>query len=166
MQQVYGDSAFSCSVVLRWYRRFSKERRSWRIMCVLVGHKPFELNARLVAISARANRSQSVDDLAATVGISYGKHYKMLTDDLNLSRVTHHSVSSILNPDQRDNCMKISGDLISDADDVPTFLNRIVTGDETWCILYDPHLKRQSATWRTPISSRQKNLRKTGQKAR
>ncbi|KAJ4445723.1 hypothetical protein ANN_12408 [Periplaneta americana] len=84
-----------------------------------------------VATLVRANRSQSVDDIAATVGVSHGTCYKILSDDLNMSRVTQHSVPRILSQDQRDDRMTICGDLISSADDDPTFLNRIITGDET-----------------------------------
>ena len=73
------------------------------------------------------NRSQSVDVLAAAVGVSHGKCYKILTDDLNMSRVIQHSVPRILTQDQRDDPMTICGDVISSADDDPTFLNWIVT---------------------------------------
>ena len=90
----------------------------------------------------RAKRYQSADDLVAAVGVSHGTCYKILTDDLNMSRVTQHSVPRILTQDQRDDRMTICGDLISCANDDPTFLNLIITGDETWCFLYDPQLKR------------------------
>ena len=89
------------------------------------------------ALPVRTNRFQSVDDLAAAVGVNHGASYKILTDDLNMSHVTQHSVPHILTQDQHDDSMMIYGDLISSADDDPTFLNRIITGDETWCFLYD-----------------------------
>ena len=104
----------------------------------------------------RANRSHSVDDLAAAVRVSHGTFYKILTDDLNMSRVTQHSVPRVLTQDQRDDRMAICGDLISSADDDPTFVNRIKTGGDTWCFLYDQQLKRESATWITPVLPRQK----------
>jgi hypothetical protein len=47
-------------------------------------------------------------------------------------------------------------DLIDSADKNGMFVNWIITGDETWCFLYDPQLKRQSATWKSPSSSRKK----------
>ena len=120
-----------------------------------------------VVMLVRANRSQSVDDLAAAVRVSHGTCYRILTDDLNMSRVTQHSVPRVLAQDQRDDRMAICGDLISSTDDDPTFLNRIITGGDTWCFLYDPQLKRGSATWITPVSPRQKKKRYTaGQKAR
>jgi hypothetical protein len=40
-----------------------------------------------VAMLVHANHSESVDDIAAAVGISYGMCHKILTDDLNKSRV-------------------------------------------------------------------------------
>ena len=109
-----------------------------------------------VAMLVRANRFQSVDVLAAAVvGVSHGTCYKILTDDLNMSHVTQHNVVSILTQDQGDDRMTFCCDLISSADNDPTFLNRIITGDETWCFLYDPQLKRQSAIWKTPGKRRQ-----------
>jgi hypothetical protein len=55
--------------------------------------------------------------------------------------------------------MSVCGDLIDSADKDGTFLNRFITGDKTWCFLYDPQLKRQSATWKLPSSPRKKKLR-------
>ncbi|KAJ4437672.1 hypothetical protein ANN_17817 [Periplaneta americana] len=168
MQQVYGEDAVSRSVVFRWHRRFLQGRdsleddvRTGRPQTIRTERKIQE-----VATLVRANCSQSVDDIEATVGVSHGTCYKILSDDLNMSRVTQHSVPRILSQDQRDDRMTICGDLISSADDEPTFLNRIITGDETWCFLYDPQLKRQSATWKTPLSPRQKKPRQDRSKGK
>ncbi|KAJ4436457.1 hypothetical protein ANN_19090 [Periplaneta americana] len=161
MQQVYGEDAVSRSVVFRWHRRFLQGRDSLEDD-VRTGRPqtiPTERKIQEVATLVRANRSHSVDDTAATVGVSHGTCYKILSDDLNMYRVTQHSVPRILSQDQRDDRMTICGDFISSADDDPTFLNRIITGDETWCFLYDPQLKRQSATWKTPLSPGQKKPR-------
>ena len=135
-----------------------------RMMCVLVGRKLFELNTRLKKLECLicANHSQSVDDLAATVGVSHVTCYKILTDDMKISRVTQNSVPCILTQDQRDDRMTFSSDLVSSADD-QTFLNRIIAGDEAWCLLYDPQLKRH------PLSGEHQyrhNRDKTGKKAR
>ena len=99
-----------------------------------------------IAMLVRANRSQSVDDLAAAVGVSHGTCYKILTVDLYMSRITQYSVPRILTQDQRDDRLAICGDMISSSDDDLTFLNRIITGDKRWCFVYDSQLKRQSAT--------------------
>ena len=95
-------------------------------MCILVGHKQFELNTRLKRLQCWCMQTPP-----------------------NSSTVC----PCILTQDQRDDLMTICGDLISSADYDPTFLNRIITGDKTWCFLYDLQLKRQSATWKMPVSS-------------
>ena len=126
MQQVYGDDALSCSVVFRWHQRFSQGRCSLEDD-VLTGRPQTvrtERKIEEVAILVRASCSLSVDYLAAAVEVSHGTCYKILTNDLNMSRVTQHSVPHILTQDQRDDRMTICGDLISSAD--PTFLNRII----------------------------------------
>jgi len=44
--------------------------------------------------------------------------------------------------------MSISSDLIDMADKDNKFLNNIITGDATWCFLYDPQTKQQSYEWK------------------
>ena len=61
-----------------------------------------------VAMLMRAKRSQSVDDLAAAVGVILGTCYKIRTDDLNRC-VTQHSVQLIVTQDQRDDRMTLCG---------------------------------------------------------
>jgi hypothetical protein len=39
------------------------------------------------------------------------------------------------------------------------FLNKIITGDETWCFAYDPETKRQSSEWVGETSPRLKKLK-------
>lgn len=94
IKQVYGDEAFGRSAVFKWHQRFAQGRdsledddRSGRPKAVRTERKIEE-----VATLVRANRSQSVDDIAAAVGISHGTCHKILTDDLSMSCVSkHHS---------------------------------------------------------------------------
>jgi hypothetical protein len=78
-----------------------------------------------------------VDEITAAAGISHGTCRRSLCDDLNMSRVTQHSVPHVLTQDQHDDRMSICSDLINSANKDGTFLNWIITGDETWCFLYD-----------------------------
>jgi hypothetical protein len=83
-----------------------------------------------VATLVHANRSQTVGEIAAAAGISHGTCHNILSDDLNMSRVTQHSVPRVLTQDQRDDRRSICSDMIDSADKDGTFLNRIITGDE------------------------------------
>ena len=120
MQEVYSGDALSRSGTY-----VSRERMSLEddVRIGLPQTVRTELYIEQVAMLVRANRSQSVHDLAACVRVSHGTFYKILTDDLNMSRVTQHSVPRILTQDQRDDCMAICGDLISNADHDPIFHN-------------------------------------------
>ena len=53
-----------------------------------------------------------------------------------------------LTDEQREERQLISGDRV---DQDPTLLQRVITGDEMWCFLYDPQLKRQSSHGNHPI---------------
>jgi hypothetical protein len=48
--------------------------------------------------------------------------------------------------------MSIAGDLIGTADKGNKVHNNTITGDETWCFLYDPQMKLQSLEWKSPSS--------------
>jgi hypothetical protein len=80
----------------------------------------------------RAHRSRTVDGVAA--GISSGTRHR----NLNVFRVVQHSVPRVLTQNQRYDRVSICGELIDIADEEGMFLNRTVTGGETWCFLYGP----------------------------
>jgi hypothetical protein len=71
-----------------------------------------------------------VDEIAAAAGISHGTCHKILSDDLNMSRVTRHSVPCVLTQDQHDDCMSICCYLVNSAGKNWMFFNWIIRGDE------------------------------------
>jgi hypothetical protein len=91
IKQAYGEEALGHSAVFKWHKRFAQGRNSWEDD----GHtgRPRTVRTELViqeiATLVRANSSQMVDEIAA--GISHGTSYKLLSDDLNMSRITQHS---------------------------------------------------------------------------
>jgi histone-lysine N-methyltransferase SETMAR len=159
IKQAYGEEALGYNAVFKWHRHFAQgrdsledEHTSWPRMVRT------ELKIREVATLVHANHSQMVGEIAAAAGINHSACHKTLSDDQNMSHITQHSVPCILTQDQRDDCISICSDLIDGTDKDGTFLNRIITGDETWCSLYDPQLKQQLATWKSPSSPRKKKL--------
>jgi hypothetical protein len=89
-----------------------------------------ELKIQEVATLVHASRPQMVDEIAAGAGISHGTCHKILSDDLNMSHVTQHSVQRVLMQDECDDCKSIYSDQIDTAGKDGTFLNQIITGDE------------------------------------
>ena len=65
--------------------------------------------------------------------------------DLGMHRVAARFVPKLLNSDQKPLRVEICHDVLLKWDDDPSFLSRIITGDETWVYGYDPQTKQQSS---------------------
>ncbi|KAG8225703.1 hypothetical protein J437_LFUL001736 [Ladona fulva] len=66
------------------------------------------------------------------------------TVDLKPFKKTKHLVHENLSTEQKEERMLLSGNNITTLDADPTLLDRLITGDKTWCYLYDPQSKQQS----------------------
>jgi hypothetical protein len=95
-----------------------------------------ELKIQEAATLVRSNSSQTVDEIGAAAGTSHGSCHKILSDDLNMSHVTHHSVPRV---HQRDDSMSICGDPIVSAEKYGTFLNHIIqeTKHGVFCTIHN-----------------------------
>jgi hypothetical protein len=56
----------------------------------------------------------------------------------------------LITPDQKHQRAASSVEFIEMIDDGRNVLKRTVTGDESWCFMYDPETKSQNATWLSP----------------
>jgi hypothetical protein len=66
----------------------------------------------------RANCSQTVDKFTAAAEATWISHdtcHKIVSEDMNMSRVTQHSVPRVLTQGQLGDGMRISDDLIDNA---------------------------------------------------
>jgi hypothetical protein len=69
-------------------------------------------------------------------------------EDLGKRMLCARFVPHSLTPEQREDRVTSYQDIIAMADgDNTFFLNKIITGDETWCFAYDPKTKRQVSEW-------------------
>jgi len=84
----------------------------------------------------------TIVDLEQEFGISHGS---ILSDDLKMRRVSAKFVPRQLTTDQMESRMMVNGDLFEKSTQDPTFLTKIVTGDESWVFASDPETKMQSA---------------------
>ena len=82
-----------------------------------------------------------------------------MSDDLEVRRVSAKFVPRQLTTDRKECRMMVAGDLFEKSTQDPTFLTKMVTGDESWVFAYDPETKMQSAEWHTASSPRQKKSR-------
>jgi len=95
--------------------------------------------------------------LADEVNIGKDTARKIVVEDLRKRKICSNFVPHSLTPEQKDQRTAACRDLIAIADSNPDFFKKIVTGDETWCLAYDPTTKRQSTAWGGESSPRPKN---------
>ena len=105
------------------------------------------------------DRRLRVQEIVAEVGISTGSVHSILTENLNLRRVSAKFVPKLLMEQQKELRKKISEDMLDLANHDPEFIKTIITGDETWVCGYDPETKFQSSQWKHPKSPRPKKAR-------
>jgi histone-lysine N-methyltransferase SETMAR len=99
--------------------------------------------------------------VTAEVGLSVGSVHAVLKEDLRMRRVCAKSVPRLLSDDQMECRKAIAGDLFEQSTQDPSFLGKVVIGDESWVFGYDPEIRMQSSEWHTSSSPRPKESRAT-----
>jgi hypothetical protein len=66
-----------------------------------------------------------------------------------------------LTPEQKEHHVAICQELRQRAVDDPSFMLRVITGDESWVYGYDLKTKQQSSQWKSPESPRTKKARQS-----
>ena len=106
-----------------------------------------------------ADRRLTIREVAENVGIAFGRCQKILTEDLQMRRVSAKFVSRLLTVEQKDDRVSICADLRQRAQNDLNFMSSVITGDESWVYGYDPETKQMSSQWKTASSPRPKEAR-------
>ena len=75
-----------------------------------------------------------------------------------MRRVTAKFVPCLLTAEQKDDRVSICTDLRDRAQNDPTFISSVITGDECWVYGYDPETKQMPYRWSTSSSPRPKKV--------
>ena len=102
------------------------------------------------------DRRLSVRMIAEETGLDKNAVHRILTDHLHMRKICAKVVLKNLSVEQKANWLEICQDLLGRLETEPDFLDKVITGDESWVLDYDPETKRQSAEWHTKSSSRPK----------
>jgi len=103
-----------------------------------------------------ADRRRTIDEISEITGLSRISCQQILTEYLNMKRVSAKFVPWLLTEDQKKNRLNVCYDLREQIGNNPQILSKVVTGDETWCYGYDPETKQASSQWETPNSPKPK----------
>jgi len=94
------------------------------------------------------NRKLTIRELAKDLNIDCGSIQDIVVNGLGLRRVAAKLVLKELNFMQKRDRVVIAKDMISKAESDPTFIKRIITGDETWVYEYDTQSRHQANEWK------------------
>lgn len=160
LAQVLGEeSAPGLSTVKRWAVKFregeaevSDAPRSGRPRTATTDD-----NVALVQELLAEDRRLTVQEISLEVGISEGSVWDILHNKLQKRKKCARWVPHLLTDEHKACRITLArAHLRRFRREGDAFLDRIVTGDETWMRSYEPLLKRQSAEWRSAESPRPK----------
>uniref|UniRef100_A0A8C4X9K6 Protein GVQW3-like n=1 Tax=Erpetoichthys calabaricus TaxID=27687 RepID=A0A8C4X9K6_ERPCA len=161
LQQVYSANALKKTAVYDWFSQFKNGQETLENN-PRSGRPPTSRNEEMikqVRRLVRADRKITIAELEQEVGISRGSIHAILTENLEMRRVCAKFVLRLLTTDQMEFRMFVAGDLFQKSSQDSTFLEKIVTGDESWVYAYDPETKMRSSKWHTKSSPEPKKSR-------
>ncbi|VVC37210.1 Armadillo-like helical [Cinara cedri] len=81
------------------------------------------------------------------LGLTHTTVHHILTNDLEMRKICAKMVPKILSQDQKDNRRDRCLDFLKQIENDPSFLERVITGDEPWIFEYDPETDETSQEW-------------------
>lgn len=168
IKTVHGDEAMSRSRVFEWFARFRDGRESTEDdeRSGRPRSSRTDENVERVQALVRSDRRMTIEMIAESLNMSVGSVFTIMTEDLKKKKLCARFVPHSLTTEQKEHRIASSEDLIATADQDPNFLKNIVTGDESWCLEYDPETKRQSAEWTSPGKGRPMKVRASKSKTK
>jgi hypothetical protein len=98
------------------------------------------------------NPYSTLKEIAAEFSVSHESIRTILTNNLGMKHVATRLGPEDLNFLQRLNRMRIAEDMLGRVNLDSTFMNRIVTGDETWVYEFSMLTSQQASQWRFPTT--------------
>ncbi|UYV83427.1 hypothetical protein LAZ67_23000974, partial [Cordylochernes scorpioides] len=149
IKEAFGDAALSCSRTFEWFTRFLKGRE--KVNDDQHTGRPRSLrckeNKLKIKLLIKSNRRISIKDLSSETGLSVGLCHQIVTEDLDMIRTSSKFVPRILTEEQKEVRMDVRKNMVEMTRTDPEWMQKIITGDETWVYQYDPETKRQSSQW-------------------
>ena len=153
----YGDNTLPRRSVYEWIEMFKNGRTS--VMDTERLGQPSTSTTDEKLEEARAiiliDKRVTKEEIALQVGISQGTAYSLVHDILGFHKVAARWVPRHLTEEQKHNGQHICSSLLERYNrEGDSFLNRIITADETWVHHYESETKQQSMQWKHTSSSK------------
>ena len=107
----------------------------------------------------RSDRRLTLRMISGELNLNRFKVHQIFTQDLDMRKVCAKMVPKNLTTEQKANRRDVCLYLLDRLQREPEFFSRVITGDESWILEYDPETKRQSREWHSANSPRPKKAR-------
>ncbi len=151
MQRIFGNTVYSRTSVFRWHKDFRDGRTKLGDMFRKGGPK-LARNATMISSCKRKvlrNKCTGIHKLARSLSISYGSVHTILHKDLKMRKRAAKLVPHNLTPAQARSCLDFCRNFVAEVDRDASFLNWIVTCDESYFHMYDHRSNFESKEWLT-----------------
>jgi hypothetical protein len=141
----FGEPSLSLTAFFEWHSRFKAGRMSaedGESSRRPTSSKTTENVEKIREFIHEDRRRRTLQELADTVGISYGVCQEIVTESLNMLRIAAKFVSRPLTNDQKQRRVNRYLELREKANEGPIFVSRIITGDESWIYGYESEAKQ------------------------
>lgn len=150
LSAVFGEHALHKTAVYKWMQRFEDGResleddpRSGRPATTTT-----QENIDSVENILQTNRRITIREVASITGISLRQLHEIITNNLQMRKLTARWVPRLLTTAQRNNRVEACKELLRMSADIgESFWDRLITEDETWLPHYLPETKLQSRQW-------------------
>lgn len=147
LKATLGESAMKPATIYKWVKRYQEGRESVEDD-PREGRPSTSRNAenvkRIDQFLAADRRRVSTRQVAEALGMNRETVRIIITDDLKMRKLCCRVVPKVLTAEQKNTRVRVCEDW-RDTDN--EWLNRVITGDESWFYEYDPSNRRASMSW-------------------
>lgn len=147
LREVYGDSALSDPQVRLWHKRFKDGRETTKD-----NPRSGRPSTRLDSVedirnAVQTDRRKTIQEVATEVRRPPSTVHKVMKKDLGMRKLCPKFVPHLLTDANKKMRLDLSTQNLDNVRRIPRYLDRIVSGDETWISLYNQETKFQSCQW-------------------
>ncbi|UYV79808.1 K02A2.6-like [Cordylochernes scorpioides] len=148
IKEAFGGAASSRSRTFEWFSRFLKGRE--KVNDDQHTGRPRSLRGEENKLKIKElieSKRISIKDLSSETGLSVGLCHQIVTKDLDMIRTSSKFVPRILTEEEKEIRMDVCKNMVEMTRTDPEWMQKIITGEETWVHQYDPETKRHSSQW-------------------
>ena len=156
LQRAYGEYSLSSAQVFRWHKsllegreQVEDEPRAGRLST-----SKTDDNVERMRSLVRSDRRLTLRMVSSEFHLNRFTVQQILTEDWDMRKVCPKMIPKNLTTEQKASRRDLCLDLLVRLEREPEFFSRVITGDESLILEYDPKTKRQSREWQTENSPR------------